>query len=655
MQSISSAGRATPAPASVVSSFAAALAAAKAQTAAAQTQAPTTAPSGRQQSLPIVSAAMAATYQSDPDYGPFIVADTAANIQQRLLELNGYGRMVEIRVTDATPMTLAWDAYQHTGKARAKISTPYKLQLTGVGLASVAGPEDDPHVLTYGVADVGANIQASIAVLGRLKKASAIATTDGVKPVFKLAASELSGRKGVFAKMTSPYSLAITQAGIDVALQLAKDKRVTSIATVVLSYARYKANETALKDLMRRKLVGAVTIQDSYGHVQAHKQELAGRLAAGSVTNVVVAGSLREVQANLAAISSLRKSGSVTGVTVNQPLAAAIGNLDALQDLAKRQAIDTIAITDRGQTAAMTADRYVDHLAAINLMTGNFTIEPTSAHFKLNYVDSPTELPGVIATASDDFKHALSTAKAILMANLADDVTLTIGICAETNGGKQIYGGNSSIRYGQGFDFAAYRDLLKSHLSGPAAALDTLPTSSPTPSRTTWNASVAQAQAWKLDQSGALAGIARAGAENYFSTYSVLLHEITEVMGRQSPSQDLYRYTAKGKLAAAPASSGNSDYFSINKGAVPLAYFASYQGGYNDFYPKRATDSVLPGYDPFNFFTISVTGPSNTAQDFTALDLIQMGALGFKLSNRAKRTVASAAAKDPYLASALKA
>lgn len=603
---------------------------------------------------PIITVAQAAAFERNPNRRPYIISDTTANVAAALSRLNGYTKLLEIRTTGANrTLTLSFADYDASGRALSLISTPYRVGVMDTSLERIAGVIQDPHVSKYSVLDTADRIQASLPLMLRLPKLLSVSVSDGKTPVFKVAADDLDQYGEVLSRFKSRYQFEIVSSDVRRALKLSWNKLVKKIDKVTCTSAELNANLAALQWLVARGMLGDIEVQDTYANIQAQRTTLTSLLAARTIREVVVADDLATFQANAQGIAGLLADRVATSAAATGALGDIISNFDALRSLAQNKQITRIIVTDYGKTASMPAEKYVDYLSVINLMEGEFKIEPTSKDFKLNFVDVPGQVPGALDYQSPDFVHALSTAKAILAVNIATKGQFTFGLYVENFKGAQIYGGFSQTPP-QAFTFDTYVGALKKSLSGPAAKLDTLPKVNPVPGKDSWYIAPALAIALKLSpaQPNVVLSNLGVGGATYGGMVKTFLHEITEVMGRVGDGQRIYKYN-NGAIVTTFDTRNFSDYFSVNGGRSALAYFSSFSGGTNDFTDNPTTASVLTPSDSFNYFSDPRTPATDAPQDLTALDLIQMGALGYKLSARAEQTIATAAANDPYLASAL--
>lgn len=204
---------------------------------------------------------------------------------------------------------------------------------------------------------------------------------------------------------------------------------------------------------------------------------------------------------------------------------------------------------------------------------------------------------------------------------------------------------------------------LKANVSGPAAVSLSLPTSNPF-GTANYDVSGAQQKAWGLVSGSAntLDGALGVSSSGWPSTdyVAVLLHEITHVMGRNSgwggtngdtTPLDLFRYSAPGVLATDgslldPARHPGAtalQYFSINGGQTVLADYAN-TSDYGDW----ATNS-LTATDPMNAFL------ANNSNILTAVDIVQLGAMGYQLTTAAAAVVSNSAGAAAQMTQAVAA
>jgi 20S proteasome alpha/beta subunit len=235
--------------------------------------------------------------------------------------------------------------------------------------------------------------------------------------------------------------------------------------------------------------------------------------------------------------------------------------------------------------------------------------------------------------APQSFRDGITAAMQMICAVVTDHITLNFQIHYSGTGGGAAAGpsGGNYVSYS-----TVHSDLVNNASPGDTT-FSFLPSSSAS-SVAVW---YSQEKLWGL--------ISPTGTEvdgsATFSTdidpsllVGVALHELTHAMGRvpyagssgQPDIFDFYRFTSAGNILISGSNSAPPAYFSLNNGASKIADY----GQTSD--PSDFLNSGVQGStDPFNEFY-----SNSTQQQLTAIDLMQLDALGFHLlSNQQTQTV----------------
>jgi hypothetical protein len=229
--------------------------------------------------------------------------------------------------------------------------------------------------------------------------------------------------------------------------------------------------------------------------------------------------------------------------------------------------------------------------------------------------------------APASFRAGIQQAAALLSAAISDKITVNLKIDYSGTGGgaaagpdQGLYESYSSIR----------TDLINGATPGDAT-FNALPSGSSVQGQSSvavWNA---QLKLWGL--LGANDTTTDDGSATFATDINsnllagVALHELTHALGRvpygrQPDIFDLFRFTSPGARLFLGGATAPAAYLSVDGGNTKLADY-----GQNSDASDFLNSGVQGPNDPFNeFYT------SSTLQQFTAVDLKQLDALGFHIS-----------------------
>ena len=252
------------------------------------------------------------------------------------------------------------------------------------------------------------------------------------------------------------------------------------------------------------------------------------------------------------------------------------------------------------------------------------------------------------ANAPADFKAAVASAVAFFQNNFTDAVTLNIAVgWGEVNGQALSPGAlGENISFISNYSYTDLRAALTAHATSAidASAVASLPATDPTGGGFLW-APQGEAKALGLPTGGGLDGFVgfRSTANTFdfdesdgvtagrYDFFSVFVHEITEIMGRQMldgqtvggqansyEPLDLFHFSASGVRIFA---GGVAGYFSADNGVTNIDNFNTLAGGdFGDWAASAGQDS---------FLAFSSSGVINAV---TAADMKMMDVLGWNIA-----------------------
>src|SRR6201995_5438026 len=245
----------------------------------------------------------------------------------------------------------------------------------------------------------------------------------------------------------------------------------------------------------------------------------------------------------------------------------------------------------------------------------------TSAGLTINLVFDAAAM-----AAPQSFRDGVTASMQMICAVVTDHVTLNLSI-DYSGTGRGAFGGPS------GGNYVAY-STVRADLVNNASPGDTTFNSLPSGSTISGQSQVAvwysQEKLWGLLSP---TGTEIDGSASFATDISpsllvgVALHELTHAMGRvpygSSPDIfDFYRFTSAGNYLFNGNSTAPAAYFSLDGGVTKIADY----GQTSD--PSDFLNSGLAGpTDPFDEFY-----SNDTQQSLTAIDLMQLDALGFHLT-----------------------
>ncbi len=253
---------------------------------------------------------------------------------------------------------------------------------------------------------------------------------------------------------------------------------------------------------------------------------------------------------------------------------------------------------------------------------------PASAGLTINLIFDAAAM-----AAPQSFRDGITQAMQMICAVVTDHVTLNLQIDYSGTGGGASAGptGGNFVNYS-----TVHADLVNNASPGDTT-FNSLPAGSTIAGQSSVAVWYSQEKLWgMISPTGTeVDGSAKFSTDiNPNLLVGVALHELTHAMGRvpygsQPDVFDFYRFTSAGNYLLNGNSTAPPAYFSLNNGVTKIADY----GQTSD--PSDFLNSGLAGpTDPFNEFY-----SNSTQQQLTAIDLMQIDALGFHLLSNTPQTV----------------
>ena len=360
------------------------------------------------------------------------VADSAANIAAALNTLQSDAAKISgITLTDGGTPTLAISALQLTSDsaALALIIGTYNLSVSGVAVSNLTSVLANPHVLSVALSDSASNIAAALNTLqADIANLSGISLTDGGTPTLALAASQFAYDASALGKISTPYSLSISnESAANVATDL-QNSHVSAVA-VLDSATNVLANATALAALGSK--LSALTVIDSASNVLGALDSLQGMAGIISVITLTDSGapvlsvtasqfahdaavlgkistpySLGISGATVASVAADTLNSHVTAIAVQDSAANVQAALDSLQGNATK--ISGITLTDLGKpTLVITGNQFNNDAVVLGKISTAYNLAITAATAANILADSValitfgSKLPSLTVAISD--------------------------------------------------------------------------------------------------------------------------------------------------------------------------------------------------------------------------------------------------------------
>ena len=315
-----------------------------------------------------VTAANAAALAQLSAVASFNISDTSANIAAQWDALNSLGPKLKQITQTGTATTMAISATQLSQSAAtlAKISGAYSLAVSDVTADNATSIAAQTNVASLAVLDSSANISAKLDALNAVgTKLTSIAQTEPSVPVV-VTASQLVADSATLGKISTDYSLTVSQVFASDATATAGVDRVASIsvsdtsANIALNLDALQALGDKLTRVTQRGTPAAMSITVDQ---LASDAEALGKLSNSfslAVSGVAVADASR-----------VASTAHVTSLDVADTSANIAANLDALKALGK----ELHAITQSSVTPMnVSADAWRDNADVLQKISNGFSL-----------------------------------------------------------------------------------------------------------------------------------------------------------------------------------------------------------------------------------------------------------------------------------------
>ena len=215
---------------------------------------------------PITANALSNAVSNSHVITPIMLTDNGNNVFSVLDTVqNNLSKIGTIKFTDTTKpaVTLTASQYVNDSNALAKINANnnYQLTVTGEAVANLSKDLSDAHISMVNLTDSAAHFQASLAnLLTNAAKIGAITLTDTSLPKIAITGSQYALDTSVLAKISSPYSLTISNESASSIIVDVANSHVTSIS-VSDTAARIINNLPNLENQLSK--IGSITLTDS--------------------------------------------------------------------------------------------------------------------------------------------------------------------------------------------------------------------------------------------------------------------------------------------------------------------------------------------------------------------------------------------------------
>ena len=273
--------------------------------------------------------AQAAAVQAGGHVTGFTLSDSAANVVANLTALLADTKLTAITFTDSAKPALSMTAtsYLNGTAVLAKVGSAFTLSVTGASLAQGSALQADSHVGSFTASLASADLMRNLATLMAETKLSAIALTDATKPTMLIGETTWLADATLFGKITSAYSVQVTDANVAQAAALQANSHVTGFtvadtaANVMSGMANLLADTKAMAISFTDAVKPALSLTEA-----AWLADSAVFAKIGGAYDVAVSG------ATVAQAVALQAHAHVTGFTVADTAAnvtAALATLNA--------------------------------------------------------------------------------------------------------------------------------------------------------------------------------------------------------------------------------------------------------------------------------------------------------------------------------------
>ena len=319
----------------------------------------------------VVSGALtssANSLQANAAVTSFTVADSSANVVANIGALNADGKLSSIALIDSSTPTLSLTATQFGADTAtlAKITSKYKLVVSGALASSANSLQANTAVTSFAVADSSANVVANIGALNAAGKISSITLTD-TNPL-SITYAQFIADQTAFSKLPSTYTVSVNSVPAAAVAAAAVQANPHVVSFTVSDTA---ANVTSTPTFLTAdtKLSGVTVV----GTTSADVLNLAGSRVAATIN---LNGDVANVSAGLGA-SSLTFTGSPDAITLGSGASVinyTIQSGDGIETIANfKYGLDQLDISlNGGATSILKAadTRYDGRDNAISLYSG---------------------------------------------------------------------------------------------------------------------------------------------------------------------------------------------------------------------------------------------------------------------------------------------
>ena len=592
-----------------------------------------------------VSAARASAVQGDAHVQTFTVRDSAAAVLATLDALNGDGKLTAIALTGDAALTLPVWQLNANAAALNKITSPYRVTVTGVTVAELNAAHANSNVTEIQIADTAANVLNALGVLSADRLVTFISLSTG--PKLSLSWTQFASNGAALAKLAA-FSVLIVNGVSAANAAAAQAAERISYFNVTDTAATIATSLDALNG--DGKLVSITLSGGGTALSLPYAKFLADGVALGKIAG---AWTLTVTAVPAAGASAVAANPHATPFTVTDTLANVGARLDQLEALAKAGKLTSIAVSDSGGALTLTPAQYTADAEAIALMKGAFTINQSSGAASGATINLIWEGAALAAPAA--FRSAVTYTAQYFQSLIVNPITINLrvgyGEVAGSSLGSGVLGAAGPDR-GIGRGYAQFRNDLMTHDTSAAthAIVNSLPVADPFNGATIYLGS-AEAKALGLmaardtaidgsmgfaaDPNGTLWAYdpSNRAIPGRYDLIGVVQHELSHALGRIAiggtygnwiGALDVFRYAAPGVHSP---NAGGSAYFSIDGGTTNLNWFST-SSDLGDWASTAVADA-----------NAAYSG-SGTTNRFTQADIAQLNALGFATTG----TVAAVAA-----------
>ena len=301
------------------------------------------------------------------------LTDNSANIAAALANLSSNDKIDTITVNGtATPYSMTMAQRTSYATLLGKFVGGYKLNITDASVGDAATLRSDSHVASMSITDTSANIVGALASLSTTDaklQNLALTTSPGT---LTMTAAQWTQYQTVLSKITTPYSVAITEVAADKVANLVADARVSSVA-VTDTTAHINNNLNALEQ--NANVVASITPSETTPDAMTitAQQYFADADAFADIDGGNYSLVVNEVAIDQ--MASLTADSHVTQLNINDSTSNVATRL---ADLASNDKLGNIHVTD--STAMRLSDAsYTTYASTLGKINNNYTTHITDA------------------------------------------------------------------------------------------------------------------------------------------------------------------------------------------------------------------------------------------------------------------------------------